>query len=126
MSLPSRTAGIRSPGELYACRGSFMPRIAGGLGGTRHWRICRDTKAGGKSARTRGRKKKDLSRKNPAGAGLSLGLTSSEGPMEPVLDRQRGSRLLVPLPSDKKTAQQRPGRGCAPARQLGEQALTAA
>jgi len=46
--------------------------------------------------------------------------------MEPVLDRQRGSRLLVPLPSDKKTAQQRPGRGCAPARQLGEQALTAA
>src|ERR1700722_20379471 len=24
----SRTAGIRSPGELYACRGSFMPRIA--------------------------------------------------------------------------------------------------
>ena len=36
--------------------------------------------------------------------------------MEPVLDRQRGSRLLVPLSSGKNPLNTRAGHGCAPAR----------
>jgi hypothetical protein len=39
---PSPASRIRSPGELLRCRGFFMPRIAGGLGGTRHWTRCRE------------------------------------------------------------------------------------
>jgi hypothetical protein len=48
-NLPAR---IRSPGQLYACRGFFMPRIAGGLGGTRHCCQCRQGTKQGKPAAT--------------------------------------------------------------------------
>src|SRR5262249_1037998 len=46
-SMRPASGGVGYPSESEAptslrCRGFFMPRIAGGLGGTRHCSICRD------------------------------------------------------------------------------------